>query len=124
MADRNQKEQLGARTRFGVRDKAVAAAEAAGISLNEWVERVILAAVGDISGPIVPHPDQIPLIPDPDMQPGVVELRNGETTVGRIILTDDQPGSTKKFASDCSLKEYHWKHGLGNPCRRCGGETP
>lgn len=118
MTDRNRKEQLGVRVSPGVKQKAVDAAKRVGVSLNEWVERLILSAVGDPTLPVVPPP-QTSL----DAEPGaLVEERDGVRSYQPAPLPD-HGFHPKPFDANCSMREYHWKHGPGIPCRRCGGEV-
>jgi hypothetical protein len=133
VADRNLKVQLGARVRGTAKEAAVLAAGRAGISFNEWVEEALLAhahktARGDVVG--------IPLTIDDAVPPGTVEIRDGDTVVGSVKLAGEQPPggaaadsggdasppAPARFSPDCVLREYHWRCGLGNPCKRCGGE--
>lgn len=116
MADRNRKVQLGARVTSSTRERAVAAAKAAGDSLNEWVEKAILAMVGDIETPIVPHPGQITLIAEDPT--GLVDTADG------VAPYDARPDAdVRLFDPACRNRAYHWKQGPGTPCRFCGGEA-
>ena len=97
----NKKEQLGARLTPGVRQRVVDAAAAAGVSLNEWVEVTLVAAL--------------------DGTPAAPVMLEGQTTIADAL---EQPTvSPKRFEPTCSMRTYHWKCSPGSPCRRCGGET-
>lgn len=123
MADRNRKEQLGARTRYGVRERAVAAALAAGVSFNEWIEKVILDAL-DIGPESIIPPVIEGQVSIEELAGEAVPALAGATGVARGGTTtgEEPPAPARPFAPDCSMRQYHWRCRPGNPCRRCGGE--
>jgi hypothetical protein len=122
MADRNRKEQLGARLTPGLRQRCVDAAVAAGQTLNVWVEEAILAALDIGDGSIVPPPPPIPgqtALTDFEGEPTDAGVTSAQVEGTR----GSQPAPSKTFSPDCSMREYHWRCSPGNPCKRCGGET-
>lgn len=114
MGGRDKKAQLGARVPPEVRERAIAAARAERMSLNAWVEKTLRAAT---EGVALPPPETVPgqMTVDDMLQ---LEI---PAPVTKAELVENRP--TGKFAPNCVNATYHWKHGPGNPCGSCGGET-
>jgi hypothetical protein len=152
---RDRKVQLGARVPAEVRALAFQAAAAAGQSMNQWLEQIIVAAVERHPAPAEVLPGQldiaaaaepelvdrvaaaadetlevpgedtmvahgqplldIPVVVSDDVEPGTAELRDGDETRATIIMSP-------RFAKNCRNETLHWRCGVGNPCKFCGGE--
>lgn len=133
----SRKVQLGARVAADVRERALTQARAESMSLNEWVEKALRAAldqtVSTFPGPVVkPTPTQLALT-DPPPEEGITVTHSRITAGGGIEIGPNDRGipagaivypdtrDSARFAPNCTAEIYHWKHGPGNPCRSCGG---
>lgn len=126
MSGRDQKVQLGARVPKEIRQVAVDAAKAAGVSLNVWLEQAIAKAAnrGTVPTPQLPIEQEqraeavavatVDAVTSPPPAPVVPPVAKKPTLPAQPKLT--------RFASNCVNGAYHWKHGPGNPCRVCRGE--
>lgn len=96
MTNRSKKAQLGARVSFRARELAKEAARRASVSLNEWVEQIILDATRDVHVPV-------------------------QVVPGQLAIEDPAPEGGR-FDPSCRNRGYHWMQGPGRPCRWCKGE--
>lgn len=104
---------------------AVQAAKLAGISLNEWTEKVIRDAcdAANVSPESIYNPDQFSL----DSLVGEPEETLRPSRPADSGALGSAPAPTRDdlnpFAVNCQAGAYHWKHRPGHPCRSCGGEA-
>lgn len=134
---RDLKAQLGARVPRDVREAAVADAKKKGMSLNAYMEHLIVQAHGSrpivaplagqitVDEAIAEHAGAIPLV-GTENSPTIL-VRRGDQLVGTIHHVGDteiqRAAKLKSFARNCTNGTLHWKHGPGNPCPSCGGEV-
>ena len=115
------KEQLGARVPPSVRQLAVRAADALGVSQNEWIERAILHYASEqgirLDTAVVPGQTTLEDFagePEPVPSGPVDSGDSGSPAPARIL---------KGFDPECRNRAYHFTRGPDNPCRFCGGEA-
>lgn len=136
------KAQLGARVPKDVREMAVADASRLGLSLNQYIENLIVQA--NQGRPLVTVADGqlaigeplagVPVVLSVDAEEDTAQLVRDAETIARIdniLMRDVVRGpdgeeiivtALTPFARNCTNGTLHWRHGPSNPCRFCGGE--
>lgn len=135
---RDNKVQLGVRVPADVRTAARNDAARKAMSLNAYVEHLIVQAHGNqpilapLAGQITVDDilnGQDELQPPPD---GIDSYPPGEDTMvahGQEIRAEavaraqTEVAALRPFARNCRNGTLHWKHGPGNPCKYCEGEV-
>lgn len=125
MSGRDKKVQLGARVPADVRTAAQADAKRLSMSLNGYMEHLIVQAHGDrpveapLAGQLTVDDMVQPELGDPP--PDGIDSYPGEDTM--VAHAQPKVPDLKAFARNCRNGTLHWKNGPGDPCKFCGGEA-